>query len=66
MPEPIHGPTSHSYFSQRLRLHYVDWGNAGAPPQFTRGYGLVFGHAERKAMAMALCDRALRARELGE
>ncbi len=26
------GPTSHSYVSQRLRLHYVDWGNAGAPP----------------------------------
>ena len=25
------GPTSHIYFSQRLRLHYVDWGNAGAP-----------------------------------
>ena len=25
-------PTSHSYFSQRLRLHYLDWGNAGAPP----------------------------------
>ena len=24
-------PTSHSYFSQRLRLHYPDWGNAGAP-----------------------------------
>jgi alpha-D-ribose 1-methylphosphonate 5-triphosphate synthase subunit PhnI len=41
-------------------------GSADAPPQFTRGYGLVFGHAERKAMAMALCDRALRARELGE
>ncbi|MCF1503879.1 carbon-phosphorus lyase complex subunit PhnI [Afifella sp. H1R] len=41
-------------------------GSAEAPPQFTRGYGLVFGHAERKAMAMALCDRALRARELGE
>jgi len=32
MAEPIHGPTSHSYFSQRLRLHYVDWGNADAPP----------------------------------
>lgn len=32
MSEPVHGPTSHSYFSQRLRLHYVDWGNAGAPP----------------------------------
>ena len=41
-------------------------GSAEVPPQFTRGYGLVFGHAERKAMAMALCDRALRARELGE
>ena len=26
------GPTAHSYFSQRLRLHYVDWGNPGAPP----------------------------------
>ena len=25
------GPTSHFYFSQRLRLHYVDWGNDGAP-----------------------------------
>ena len=35
-------------------------------PQFTRGYGLVFGQGERKAMAMALVDRALRAAELGE
>jgi pimeloyl-ACP methyl ester carboxylesterase len=26
------GPTSRVYFSQRLRLHYVDWGNGGAPP----------------------------------
>jgi pimeloyl-ACP methyl ester carboxylesterase len=25
-------PTSHSYISQRLRLHYVDWGNEDAPP----------------------------------
>lgn len=41
-------------------------GSAKAPPQFTRGYGLVFGQSERKAMAMALCDRALRAAELGE
>lgn len=41
-------------------------GNAERPPQFTRGQGLVFGHAERKAMAMALVDRALRAGELGE
>ncbi|WEX09456.1 carbon-phosphorus lyase complex subunit PhnI [Chelativorans sp. AA-79] len=41
-------------------------GSMKAPPQFTRGYGLVFGQSERKAMAMALCDRALRATELGE
>ena len=41
-------------------------GSAKAPPQFTRGYGLVFGQSERKAMSMALCDRALRAGELGE
>ncbi|MCA8901083.1 MAG: alpha/beta hydrolase [Hyphomonas sp.] len=27
----ITGPTSHSFISQRLRLHYVDWGNEGAP-----------------------------------
>lgn len=26
------GPTSRIFFSQRLRLHYVDWGNHGAPP----------------------------------
>jgi len=26
------GPTSRTYFSQRLRLHYVDWGNADRPP----------------------------------
>ncbi|MEW5964399.1 MAG: carbon-phosphorus lyase complex subunit PhnI [Pseudomonadota bacterium] len=41
-------------------------GSAGAPPSFTRGYGLAFGQSERKAMSMALVDRALRARELGE
>jgi alpha-D-ribose 1-methylphosphonate 5-triphosphate synthase subunit PhnI len=34
--------------------------------KFTRGYGLTFGHGERKAMSMALVDRALRAQELGE
>jgi alpha-D-ribose 1-methylphosphonate 5-triphosphate synthase subunit PhnI len=36
------------------------------PPQFTRGYGLVFGQSERKALAMSLVDRALRWEELGE
>ncbi|MFC4259489.1 carbon-phosphorus lyase complex subunit PhnI [Marinobacter lacisalsi] len=41
-------------------------GNEELDPRFTRGYGLTFGHCERKAMSMALVDRALRARELGE
>jgi len=41
-------------------------GSHDVPPQFTRGYGLAFGHSERKAMAMALVDRALRAEELSE
>lgn len=41
-------------------------GSKTKPPQFTRGYGLVFGFSERKAMAMALVDRAMRAQELGE
>lgn len=35
-------------------------------PKFTRGYGLTFGYGERKAMSMALIDRALKAAELGE
>jgi alpha-D-ribose 1-methylphosphonate 5-triphosphate synthase subunit PhnI len=41
-------------------------GSRDIPPQFTQGYGLAFGGAERKSMAMALVDRALRSRELGE
>ncbi len=41
-------------------------GSKTEPPQFTRGYGLTFGHCERKAISMALVDRALRWEELGE
>ncbi len=41
-------------------------GSKTVRPQFTRGYGLVFGQAERRAIAMALVDRAMRAAELGE
>jgi alpha-D-ribose 1-methylphosphonate 5-triphosphate synthase subunit PhnI len=41
-------------------------GTHDKPPQFTRGYGLTFGYCERKAMAIALVDRTLRAAELGE
>ncbi len=32
MSSDLTGPESHTYFSQRLRLHYVDWGNRDAPP----------------------------------
>ncbi len=41
-------------------------GSKTEPPQFTRGYGLTFGQTERKAISMALVDRALRWKELGE
>ena len=41
-------------------------GTADVAPQFTRGYGLAFGQLERKAMSMALVDRALRASEFAE
>ena len=30
--ELILGPTSHYFYSQRLKLHYVDWGHADKPP----------------------------------
>ena len=41
-------------------------GSAQVAPVFTRGQGLVFGRGERKAIAMSLVDRALRAAEFGE
>jgi pimeloyl-ACP methyl ester carboxylesterase len=34
MTDPLHdvlGPASHFYISQRLRLHYLDWGNRDKP-----------------------------------
>ena len=41
-------------------------GGKGRPASFTRGYGLAFGESERKAISMALVDRALRASEFDE
>jgi alpha-D-ribose 1-methylphosphonate 5-triphosphate synthase subunit PhnI len=41
-------------------------GGNGRPACFTRGYGLTFGENERKAVSMALVDRALRASEFNE
>ncbi|MAT83071.1 MAG: alpha/beta hydrolase [Gammaproteobacteria bacterium] len=49
-------PTSHSYFSQRLRLHYADWGGSGSPPML-----LVHGVQDHCRswdwFAEAFCDR---------
>jgi alpha-D-ribose 1-methylphosphonate 5-triphosphate synthase subunit PhnI len=41
-------------------------GSKSELPRFTRGYGLGFGHCERKVMSMAMVDRALRAEEFNE
>lgn len=41
-------------------------GSKTEPAQFSRGYGPVFGQSERKAISMALVNRALRWEELGE
>lgn len=41
-------------------------GARSEPPHLTRGYGPTPGACERKAISMALVDRALRWRNLGE
>lgn len=41
----IHGPTSNSFISQRLRLHYVDWGNPEAPPLILQHGGRDHGRS---------------------
>ena len=50
------GPTSNSFISQRLKLHYADWGNAEAPPLL-----LVHGGRDHCRswdwVAEKLCDR---------
>ncbi|MGQ2931527.1 MAG: alpha/beta fold hydrolase [Sphingopyxis sp.] len=50
------GPTSNSFISQRLKLHYADWGNQDAPPLL-----LVHGGRDHCRswdwVAEKLCDR---------
>lgn len=41
-------------------------GTDDTTPKFTKGYGIAFGHSERKAISMAIVDRSLRAGEFGE
>ena len=40
------GPTSHNFYSQRLRLQYVDYGNQDKPLLVLAGGGIYFalGH----------------------
>jgi alpha-D-ribose 1-methylphosphonate 5-triphosphate synthase subunit PhnI len=41
-------------------------GGKDLPASFTRGYGLAFGESERKALSMAIVDRALRSGDFDE
>ena len=50
------GPTSRHFVSQRLRLHYLDWGNAAAPPLILLHGGRDHAHSW-DWVARALRDR---------
>lgn len=39
------GPTSQSFISQRLRMHYADWGNPDAPPLILQHGGRDHGRS---------------------
>ena len=49
------GPTSNFYTSQRLRLHYLDWGNPDAPPLILQHGGMDHGRSW-DPVALALKD----------
>jgi pimeloyl-ACP methyl ester carboxylesterase len=49
------GPTSNFYWSQRLRLHYLDWGNPDAPPLILQHGGRDHGRSWDH-VALALMD----------
>ena len=47
------GPTSHFFVSQRLRLHYLDWGNPTAPLLILQHGGMDHAHSwDRVARAL--------------
>ncbi|WP_246776960.1 carbon-phosphorus lyase complex subunit PhnI [Microvirga sp. VF16] len=48
------------------RTIHMTVGKPDTLPHYTRGYGLLFGHCERKALSVAVVDRALRGAEFGE
>ena len=49
-------PTSHSYFSQRMRLHYLDWGNPTAQNMLLL-HGMRDHCHNWDWLAQGLCDR---------
>ncbi|GAC1448432.1 MAG: hypothetical protein PVSMB5_35130 [Ktedonobacteraceae bacterium] len=50
---------AHSFFSLGDNIKNVEEEQAETKPLFELGYGLVFGQNERKAISMAILDRAL-------
>jgi len=48
------------------RTIHLTVGKPETAPHYTRGYGLLFGHCERKALSVAVVDRALRGSEFNE
>ncbi len=51
--------------TEAVTIHTHLGGGPDNPPRFVRGYGLAFGRNERRAVAMAILDHALRVEELG-
>ena len=43
--DPFTGPASKTYVSQRLKLHYLDWGNPEAPDLFLIHGGMDHAHS---------------------
>jgi len=48
------------------RTIHLTVGKPDTAPHYTRGYGLLFGHCERKALSVAVVDRSLRGSEFNE
>lgn len=51
--------------TEAVTIHKHLGNGADDPPRFVRGYGLAFGRNERRAIAMAILDHAMRVEELG-
>ena len=54
-PPSMPGPESHSYYSQRLRLHYVDWGNRVAVTIAATGTGSPTNYVSNTTSSRQIC-----------